>query len=89
MKNCVVFHEAARFASSHEIAAGSETIRADRIFINVGGRAVVPDLPGIDQVSYLTNSSILELEELPDHLVIVGGSYVVLYFPQYQRSLEC
>lgn len=85
MKNCAVFHEAARFASSHEIAAGPETIRADRIFINVGGRAVVPDLPGIDQVSYLTNSSILELEELPEHLVIVGGSYVGLEFAQMFR----
>jgi pyruvate/2-oxoglutarate dehydrogenase complex dihydrolipoamide dehydrogenase (E3) component len=85
MKNCTVFHESACFVSSHEIAAGSETISADRIFINVGGRAVVPDLPGIDRVPHLTNSSILELEELPEHLVIVGGSYVGLEFAQMFR----
>ena len=85
MKNCAVFHEAARFLSSHEIAAGSEKISADQIFINVGGRAVVPDLPGIDRVPYLTNSSMLEFEELPEHLVIVGGSYVGLEFAQMFR----
>jgi pyruvate/2-oxoglutarate dehydrogenase complex dihydrolipoamide dehydrogenase (E3) component len=85
MKNCTVFHESARFVSSHEIAAGSETMSADRIFINVGGRAAIPDLPGIDRVPYLINSSILELEELPEHLVVVGGSYVGLEFAQMFR----
>jgi pyruvate/2-oxoglutarate dehydrogenase complex dihydrolipoamide dehydrogenase (E3) component len=85
MKNCTVFHQSARFFSSYEIAVGSETISADRIFINVGGRAVVPDLPGIEQVPYLTNSSMLELEEVPEHLVIVGGSYVGLEFAQMFR----
>ena len=85
MKNCQVFHESARLVSSHEIAAGQETISADQIFINVGGRAVVPDLPGIDRVPYLTNSSMLELEELPQHLVIVGGSYIGLEFAQMFR----
>jgi pyruvate/2-oxoglutarate dehydrogenase complex dihydrolipoamide dehydrogenase (E3) component len=85
MKNCTVFHESARFVSSHEIAAGSETMSADRIFINVGGRAVVPEFPGIERVPYLTNPSILELEEIPEHLVIVGGSYVGLEFAQMFR----
>lgn len=82
MKNCTVFHQSARFISSNEIAVGSETISADRIFINVGGRAVVPDLPGIDRIPYLTNSSMLELEEVPKHLIVVGGSYVGLEFAQ-------
>lgn len=85
MKNCTVFHQAARFVSSYEIAVGSEVIGADQIFINVGGRAVVPGLPGIDQIPYLTNSSILELEEIPEHLVIIGGSYVGLEFAQMFR----
>jgi pyruvate/2-oxoglutarate dehydrogenase complex dihydrolipoamide dehydrogenase (E3) component len=85
MKNCTVFHEPARFVSSHEVAVGSETISADQVFINVGGRATVPNLPGIDGVPYLTNSSMLELEELPEHLVIVGGSYVGLEFAQMFR----
>jgi pyruvate/2-oxoglutarate dehydrogenase complex dihydrolipoamide dehydrogenase (E3) component len=85
MKNCTVFHESARFVSAHEIAAGPETMSADRIFINVGGRAIVPDLPGIDRIPYLTNSSLLELEEIPEHLIVIGGSYVGLEFAQMFR----
>ncbi|MGD0737588.1 MAG: FAD-containing oxidoreductase [Terracidiphilus sp.] len=85
MKNCTVFHAPARFVSSHEIEAGTEIIGADRIFINVGGRAVVPDLPGVHEISYLTNSSMLELEETPRHLVVVGGSYIGLEFAQMFR----
>jgi pyruvate/2-oxoglutarate dehydrogenase complex dihydrolipoamide dehydrogenase (E3) component len=85
MKNCTVFHEAARFVSSHEIEVGSEIIGADQIFINVGGRATVPDLPGVHEIPYLINSSMLELEEAPRHLVVVGGSYVGLEFAQMFR----
>jgi len=85
MEKCTVFHAPARFVSSHEIAVDSEIIGADRIFINVGGRAVVPDLHGVNKISYLTNSTILELEEVPEHLVVVGGSYVGLEFAQMFR----
>jgi pyruvate/2-oxoglutarate dehydrogenase complex dihydrolipoamide dehydrogenase (E3) component len=85
MQNCSVFHEAARFEASHEIAVGSERITADQIFINVGGRAFVPDMPGIREVPYLTNSTLLDLEELPQHLVVIGGSYVGLEFAQMFR----
>ena len=85
MDKCTVFHAPARFVSSHEIEVDSEIISADRIFINVGGRAVVPDMPGVHDISYLTNTSILELEELPEHLVVVGGSYVGLEFAQMFR----
>jgi pyruvate/2-oxoglutarate dehydrogenase complex dihydrolipoamide dehydrogenase (E3) component len=85
MTNCTVFHESASFVSSHEIQVGSETISADRFFINVGGRATVPDLPGVHQIPYLTNSSILQLEEAPPHLVVIGGSYVGLEFAQMFR----
>jgi pyruvate/2-oxoglutarate dehydrogenase complex dihydrolipoamide dehydrogenase (E3) component len=85
MKDCTVFHEAGQFVGSHTIQAGAETITADRIFINVGGRAVVPELPGIHDVPYLINSTILELDQLPRHLVVVGGSYVGLEFAQMFR----
>ena len=60
-------------------------LTAERIFLNVGGRANVPDLPGLDQVTYLTNSTLLQLEILPRHLVVVGGSYVGLEFAQIYR----
>jgi pyruvate/2-oxoglutarate dehydrogenase complex dihydrolipoamide dehydrogenase (E3) component len=85
MKNCSVFHESARFVSAHSITAGSETLTSDQIFINVGGRAVVPNLPGVKEIQYMTNSSILQLEELPRHLVVIGGSYVGLEFAQMFR----
>ena len=62
-----------------------ETISAERIFINVGGRANVPAMPGIDKVSYLTNSTIMDIDFLPEHLVIVGGSYIGLEFAQMYR----
>jgi pyruvate/2-oxoglutarate dehydrogenase complex dihydrolipoamide dehydrogenase (E3) component len=85
MERCTVYHEQARFLSSHVIQAGSETLTAERIFINVGGRANVPSMPGVDQVSFLTNSTLLELETLPRHLVVVGGSYIGLEFAQMYR----
>jgi pyruvate/2-oxoglutarate dehydrogenase complex dihydrolipoamide dehydrogenase (E3) component len=85
MEKCTVFHAPAKFVSSHEIALDAEIISADRIFINVGARAVVPDLPGVHEIHYLTNSSMLELDELPEHLVVVGGSYVGLEFAQMFR----
>jgi pyruvate/2-oxoglutarate dehydrogenase complex dihydrolipoamide dehydrogenase (E3) component len=85
MEKCTVFHAPARFVSSHEIEVDAEIITADRIFINVGGRAVVPDLHGVNEIPYLTNSSMLELEEVPEHLVVVGGSYVGLEFAQMFR----
>jgi len=85
MQNCTVFTDHARFESPKEIRVGDDLLSADQIFINVGGRAVVPDFPGVDQVSWLTNVSILELDTLPRHLVIVGGSYVGLEFGQIYR----
>jgi len=85
MKNCSVFHEPARFESNHEIAVGSQRITADQIFLNVGGRAVVPDMPGIREIAYLTNTTLLDLEELPQHLVVIGGSYIGLEFAQMFR----
>jgi pyruvate/2-oxoglutarate dehydrogenase complex dihydrolipoamide dehydrogenase (E3) component len=85
MENCTVFHEPARFLSSHAIQAGTETLEANQIFINVGGRAIVPQMPGIDKVPYLTNSTLLDLDVLPEHLVVIGGSYIGLEFAQMFR----
>ena len=85
LDNCTVYQGHARFASAHEIAVGDARLTGERIFINVGGRAAVPDMPGIRDVPFLTNSSILKLEALPEHLVVVGGSYVGLEFAQMFR----
>jgi pyruvate/2-oxoglutarate dehydrogenase complex dihydrolipoamide dehydrogenase (E3) component len=85
LRNCTVFRGPARFESPRQVQVGKESLSAERIFINVGGRAVVPDMPGIDQINYLTNSSMMEVDFLPRHLVIAGGSYVGLEFGQMFR----
>jgi pyruvate/2-oxoglutarate dehydrogenase complex dihydrolipoamide dehydrogenase (E3) component len=85
LTNCVVFEGAARFESPRDVRIGEAVLHAERIFINVGGRAIVPPMPGLDQVDYLTNSSIMHLAEIPQHLIVVGGSYVGLEFAQMFR----
>jgi pyruvate/2-oxoglutarate dehydrogenase complex dihydrolipoamide dehydrogenase (E3) component len=85
MKNCTVFTGHARFESPKEIRVGDDLLSAGEIFINVGGRAVVPNFPGVDHVPWMTNVGILELDTLPRHLVIVGGSYIGLEFGQIFR----
>ena len=72
MQNCTVYTGHARFESAHEIRVGNDLLSADQIFLNVGGRANVPDMPGVDTVPFLTNVGILELDTLPRHLVIVS-----------------
>jgi pyruvate/2-oxoglutarate dehydrogenase complex dihydrolipoamide dehydrogenase (E3) component len=83
--NITVYQGHARFASPGSVRVGDETLTAPKIFINVGSRALVPDIPGLEQVSYFTNSGLLEVESLPEHLIIVGGSYVGLEFAQAFR----
>jgi len=85
MEGCTVIEGHARFEGPDCIRVGEELLTAPRIFINVGGRAVVPDLPGVNDVPYLTNTSMLALDQLPEHLVVVGGSYVGLEFAQMYR----
>jgi pyruvate/2-oxoglutarate dehydrogenase complex dihydrolipoamide dehydrogenase (E3) component len=85
MQNCTVYNGHALFESAHEVRVGAELLTAEQVFLNVGGRAAIPDLPGIHQVKYLTNTSLLQLEVLPRHLVIVGGSYVGVEFGQMFR----
>ena len=83
--NLTVIRGHARFDSPQTVQVDGDVLEADRIFINVGGRAFVPPLPGLDHVKYLTNSSIMEIDFLPQHLIIVGGSYVGLEFGQMYR----
>ena len=85
LENCAVYEGHARFESPREVSVGAERLTADRIFINVGARAVVPDLPGVDQIDYLTNSSMMGVDFLPKHLIVIGGSYIGLEFGQMFR----
>jgi pyruvate/2-oxoglutarate dehydrogenase complex dihydrolipoamide dehydrogenase (E3) component len=90
MEGCTVFRGHARFEDAHTLRVTTQdgqdvVLHGDRIFLNVGGRAVVPDIPGLADVDYLTNVSVLELDTVPDHLVIVGGSYIALEFAQMYR----
>ena len=85
MQRCTLIRGHARFETPHTVRVDDEVLEADRIFINVGGRAVIPDLPGVHDVPYFTNSSLLETAILPDHLVVVGGSYIGLEFAQIYR----
>ena len=75
----------ARFCAPGTIQVGSRTLRAPKIFVDVGARSVRPDLPGVDDVATLDNVSILELDEVPEHLAIIGGSYIGLEFAQMMR----
>jgi pyruvate/2-oxoglutarate dehydrogenase complex dihydrolipoamide dehydrogenase (E3) component len=75
----------ARFESPTEIRVGEELLSAGQVFLNVGGRAVVPDFPGVADVSHLDNVSMMDLTELPEHLIVVGGSYIGLEFAQMFR----
>jgi pyruvate/2-oxoglutarate dehydrogenase complex dihydrolipoamide dehydrogenase (E3) component len=85
MKGCTVIEGHARFVAPDAIGVGEERLSAPRIFINVGGRAVVPDLPGIDRIRCLTNTSMLKLDRVPNHLIVIGGSYIGLEFAQMYR----
>jgi len=85
MKNCTVFTGHAHFESANQVRVGDDLLTAKEIFINVGGRAVIPDFPGADSVPWMNNVGILELETLPRHLIVVGGSYVGLEFGQIFR----
>ncbi len=87
MNNCTVFTCHASFESPNQVRVGNDLLTAKEIFINVGGRAVVPDFPGVDSVPWMDNVNILELETLPRHLIVVGGSYVGLEFSQIFRRL--
>jgi pyruvate/2-oxoglutarate dehydrogenase complex dihydrolipoamide dehydrogenase (E3) component len=85
LKDCSVIQGHARFESSRAVVVNDEVLEAEKIFINVGGRATVPAFPGVHDVPFLTNSSMVDVDFLPEHLVIVGGSYIGLEFGQMYR----
>ncbi len=84
-ENTTVIQGHGRFVSPHEVTVGDQKLHADRIFINVGARPAVPPIPGLGAVPYLTSSTILDLDHVAKHLVVIGGSYVGLEFAQIHR----
>ncbi len=85
LKGCTVYEGHARFVADKRIAVNGVELGADRIFLNVGARALIPPISGLDQVSYMTNSSMMDVDFLPPHLIILGGSYIGLEFAQMYR----
>ena len=85
MEKCTLYRGHARFESANTVQVGDDLLAAPRIFLNTGGRASVPDLPGVNEVPYLTNASMMDLDVLPSHLIVVGGSYISLEFAQMFR----
>ena len=86
MENLDVYEGHAQFESSNVIGVNGDQLQADKIFINVGARARVPEMPGLSDIEYFTNSNIMDVDFLPEHLIIIGGSYIGLEFAQmYKR----
>jgi pyruvate/2-oxoglutarate dehydrogenase complex dihydrolipoamide dehydrogenase (E3) component len=85
LQGCAVYEGHGRFVAEKKVAVNGSELTADQIFINVGARAAIPPIPGLDQVPYLTNGSMMDIDFLPSHLVILGGSYVGLEFAQVYR----
>jgi pyruvate/2-oxoglutarate dehydrogenase complex dihydrolipoamide dehydrogenase (E3) component len=85
LQGCTVYESHGRFVAQKKIAVNDTELMADQIFINVGARATIPPIPGLDQVPYLTNGSMMDIDFLPSHLVILGGSYIGLEFAQTYR----
>lgn len=85
MKNVTLIRGQARFTSPRTLEVDGTVLQAERIFLNVGGRALVPEIPGLRDVPYLTNSSMMDVDRVPEHLVIIGGSYIGLEFAQAYR----
>ena len=84
-ENIVFVRGHGRFVGPDAVKVHGEVLRSKRIFVNVGGRAAKPDMPGVESVPYLDNSSFLALDDLPAHFIIVGGSYIGLEFGQMYR----
>ncbi len=83
--NLTVIEGHGRFESAHTVRVNDALLEAGEIFLNVGARASVPDIPGLNGIDYLTNSSMMEIDFLPEHLIIIGGSYIGLEFAQMYR----
>ncbi|MCW2314503.1 pyruvate/2-oxoglutarate dehydrogenase complex dihydrolipoamide dehydrogenase (E3) component [Rhodoblastus acidophilus] len=85
MKNCTLIRGHARFEDGKTIRVGEDVLTAPRIFLNVGARAAIPDFPGLKEIPFLTNSDMVRLDRAPDHLIVIGGSYIGLEFAQMHR----
>ncbi len=85
LDHVTVYRGHARFDGPRSVTVNGERLEAERVFINVGGRATVPDMPGLGEVAYHTNATIMDLDTLPEHLIVVGGSYIGLEFAQIFR----
>jgi pyruvate/2-oxoglutarate dehydrogenase complex dihydrolipoamide dehydrogenase (E3) component len=83
--NIHLYHGQARFTNAHQVQVGETLLESDKIFINTGGRPIIPEIPGLDAANTLTNESAMELLELPEHLVVLGGGYIGLEFGQMFR----
>ena len=83
--NMTVYKGHGRLESANTVRVNGELLEGQKIFLNVGARAFVPNMPGLDQIDYLTSSSMMEVDFLPDHLIIIGGSYIGLEFAQMYR----
>jgi len=85
LKGATVFQGHARFTASNEVEVNNQKLISNRIFVDVGGRPLVPKMPGLDRVPYLTNQSLMDVDFVPEHLIVVGGSYIGLEFSQMFR----
>ncbi len=85
MDNLTVFEGHGRLESANSVSVNGQILEADKIILNVGGRATVPPIPGIEGVDYFTNTNMMEVDFLPEHLIIIGGSYIGLEFAQMYR----
>ncbi|NKB69664.1 MAG: FAD-containing oxidoreductase [Candidatus Latescibacteria bacterium] len=85
LDNGTLYRGHGRLEVPGQVRVGDDVLTADKIFLNVGARAFVPPIPGLDQVDYLTNSTMMEVDFVPDHLIIIGGSYIGLEFAQMYR----
>jgi pyruvate/2-oxoglutarate dehydrogenase complex dihydrolipoamide dehydrogenase (E3) component len=85
MENLTVFEGHGRLESANDVRVNDEHLRSDKIILDVGGRAYVPDFPGLDEIDYFTSSDMMEVDFLPEHLIVIGGSYIGLEFAQMYR----
>ena len=89
MDGLTVFEGHGSLESANTVRVNGDLLEADKIILNVGGRASVPDMPGIEEIEYLTNSTMMDVDFLPAHLVVIGGSYIGLEFAQMYRRFGC
>ena len=85
MENLTVYQGHGRFETANTIRVNGDVLEAEKIILNVGARAFIPNMEGLADVDYLTNSSMMEVDTLPEHLVVIGGSYIGLEFAQMYR----